>query len=102
MSAALFPGHRSFPGIKQLVGTVAGGRLLRLAAEELVLKRVDLPLGLVKFLLQLLEALDGIGMSALPRAHFAAEITPQLLQRPLQTLNSRAVFAANRGLRSLG
>jgi hypothetical protein len=72
---SLFPSSPDFLGIEQFVGTVAAGRLLRLAAEKLALKRADLSLGLVKFLLQLLDALDGIGMAALPIAHVAAKFT---------------------------
>ncbi|NLX99345.1 MAG: hypothetical protein GXY83_24675 [Rhodopirellula sp.] len=101
---ALFPSRRDFLGIEQIVGTVAAGRLLRLAAKKLALKRADLSLGLVKFLLQSLDALDGIGMAALPIAHLAAKFTDlatHLRQFPLQTLQGRAACAGNQRFRRL-
>jgi hypothetical protein len=102
LSASLFRGGRDFLRIEQIVGTVALGRLLLLATKELVLNSADLPPRLAKFLLQLRDPLHGVGMSAFPIAHFPAKIGPQLLQRSLQTLDSRAVRTANRGLGRLG
>jgi hypothetical protein len=99
-----FPSSPDFLGIDEIVGTVAAGRLLRLAAKKLALKRADLSLGLVNVLLQLLDALDGIGMAALPIAHVAAKFTDLAAQRrqfPLQALQGRAACAGNPGLRRL-
>ena len=101
---APFPSRRDFLGIEQIVATVAAGRLLRLAAKQLALKRAEGPLGLVKFLLQLLDAPNGIGMAALPIAHVAAKFTDlaaQLRQFPLQSLQGRAACAGNERLRRL-
>jgi hypothetical protein len=104
LRAALLPSRRDFLGIEEIVGTVAAGRLLRLAAKKHALKRADLSLGLLKFLLQLLDALDSIGMAALPLAHVAAKFTnlaAQLRQLPLQALQDRAAYAGNERLRRL-
>lgn len=98
------PSRRDLLGIEQIVGTVAAGGLLRLAAKKLALKRADLSLGLVKFLLQLLDPLDGIGMAALPIARLAAKFTDlaaQLRQFPLQALQGQAACAGNERLRRL-
>ena len=74
LCTAFFRGRRDLLGIEQIVGTVASGRLLRLAAKEFVLQGVDLAARLVKLLLQLLDAFDGLGMLAFPIAHFPTKI----------------------------
>jgi hypothetical protein len=78
--AALFRDRLVPLGIEQIVGTVATGSLLRLAAKEFVLQDADLAAELIKFFLQLFDAFDGIGVSALPIAHLPTESGPQLLQ----------------------
>ena len=58
------------------------GRLLRLAAKELVLQGVDLAARLVKLFLQLLDAFDGLGMLAFPIADFPAKIVAATAPTP--------------------
>ena len=89
-------------GIEQFVGPVTPGRLLRLAAKELVLKGANLPLGLTEFLRQLFVAFQGVSMPAFPIAHLPTEFGPQLLHRPLQALHGWAVGTANAGFRHVG
>ena len=101
LRAAFLRGRRDLFWIEQVIGAVAPSGLLRLATKELVLQGVDLTARLVKFLLQLLDALDRLGMLAFPIAYFPAEIAPQLLQCPLQTLHGGAVCAGNQRLRRL-
>ncbi len=62
---------------------------------------VDLATRLVKLSLQLLDALDGLGVLAFPVADLPAKISLQLFQRPLQPQHGRAVGAGRRWLRRL-
>jgi len=87
--------------IEQVVGTVAWGLLLRLAAKAFVLQSTHLALGLTEFLGQLLVAPQSVGMSALPVAHLATKFphfAPQIRQFPLQTPHGRAIRAASKRL----
>jgi hypothetical protein len=83
LRTAFFRRGGGFFEIKQIVGSVALGRLFRLAAKDLVLQGVDLAVRLIKLLLQLLDTLDGLSMLVFPITNFPAEIAPQLLQYPL-------------------
>ena len=69
------------------------------SAKEFVLQGRDLTTGLVKFLLQLFDPFDGIGVSAFPIAHLATKLPDlalQLAQFPFQPLQGRTVRASNR------
>jgi hypothetical protein len=101
LRAPLPRGRRGLCGIEQIIGTIALGRLLRPAAKKLVLQDVDLTARLFKLFGQLFDALDGLGMLTFPIADFPVEIPPQLLQRPLQTFDGRAVEAGSRRSRRL-
>jgi len=91
-----------FGRIKQVVGAVGSGRLLRLAAKELVLQGTDLALGLAKFPGQLRVALEGVAVhdqrpAGVTRVLRAAAVSGPLLAAALEvkTNDLLAVVIAN-------